>query len=303
VALHWNKRLFREAGLDPERPPRTLEELDAFSQRLTKRDPATGRITQMGFMPSEPGWWNWGWGYWFGGKLWDGVGRITTDSPENLRAFRWVRSYSERYGAADLQLFQSGFGNFSSPQNAFISEQVAMVLQGVWMYNFITKYNPKVVWGAAPFPRPKDRPDLARSTVVDMDVLVIPTGARHPREAWEFVKFVQSQRGMELLCMGQRKHSPLAKVSPTFFAKHPNPYIRLFTDLAKSKNTFSVPRIGVWREYNDEMRAAFDRVWIGTQTPEAALAAVRERMQPKLARELRRIQRRQGQWFAWEGRS
>src|SRR5574340_1680466 len=27
VALHWNKQLFRQAGLDPERPPRTLEEL------------------------------------------------------------------------------------------------------------------------------------------------------------------------------------------------------------------------------------------------------------------------------------
>ena len=25
VALHWNKALFREAGLDPERPPQTLE--------------------------------------------------------------------------------------------------------------------------------------------------------------------------------------------------------------------------------------------------------------------------------------
>ena len=29
VALHWNKQLFREAGLDPERPPTTIEQLDA----------------------------------------------------------------------------------------------------------------------------------------------------------------------------------------------------------------------------------------------------------------------------------
>jgi multiple sugar transport system substrate-binding protein len=292
VALHWNKRLFREAGLDPERPPRTIEELDAFSERLVKRDPVTHKITQMGFMPSEPGWWNWGWGYWFGGKLWDGVSRVTPDAPENVRAFRWVQSYSQRYGAADVQLFQSGFGNFSSPQNAFIAEQVAMVLQGVWMYNFISKYNPKVEWGAAPFPYPADRPDLARSSVVDMDVLVIPTGAQHPQEAWEFAKFVNSQPGMELLCMGQRKHSPLAQVSPAFFARHPNPYIRLFTDLAKSRNTFHPPRIGVWRQYNDEMRAAFDSIWLGTQTPEAALAAVRRRIQPKLDRELDRLRRR-----------
>lgn len=293
VALHWNKRLFREAGLDPERPPRTLEELDAFSERLVKRDPVTKKITRMGFMPSEPGWWNWGWGYWFGGRLWDEQGRATPDGPENVRAFRWVRSYSEKFGATDLQLFQSGFGNFSSPQNAFISEQVAMVLQGVWMYNFISKYNPNLEWGAAPFPHPADRPDLARSSVVDMDVLVIPTGAKHPMEAWEFIKFVNSRRGMELLCMGQRKHSPLASVSPEFFAQHPNPYIRLFTDLAKGPNTFSVPRVGIWRQYNDEMRAAFDSVWIGAQTPEEALATVRRRIQPKLDREMARQRRRE----------
>ena len=102
-----------------------------------------------------------------GGKLWDGASRVTPDAPENVRAFRWVQSYSRRYGAADVQLFQSGFGNFSSPQNAFIAEQVAMVLQGVWMYNFISKYNPKLEWGAAPFPHPADRPDLARSVVTE----------------------------------------------------------------------------------------------------------------------------------------
>ncbi|HQK94641.1 MAG TPA: extracellular solute-binding protein, partial [Armatimonadota bacterium] len=51
TALHWNKRLFREAGLDPERPPRSIEELDEFAKMLTKVD-AEGRIVQMGFMPS-----------------------------------------------------------------------------------------------------------------------------------------------------------------------------------------------------------------------------------------------------------
>src|SRR4051794_30205105 len=34
VALHWNRKLFREAGLDPDRPPRTIEELDTMSDKL-----------------------------------------------------------------------------------------------------------------------------------------------------------------------------------------------------------------------------------------------------------------------------
>src|SRR5947199_204040 len=165
----------------------------------------------------------------------------STSSRTRMRSGRWTRSsaspapsggitsYATAFGPSALQVFKSGFGNFSSPQNAFIDEKVAMVLQGVWMYNFIDKYNPKLDWAAAPFPYPADRPDLAFMSAVDMDVLTIPSGAHHPREAWEFIKYVQSQKGMELLCLGQRKHSPLAKVSQEFWAKHPNPYIKLFT--------------------------------------------------------------------------
>jgi ABC-type glycerol-3-phosphate transport system substrate-binding protein len=291
VALHWNKDHFRAAGLDPERPPRTIEELDAFAEKLTQRD-ADGKIVRMGFMPSESGWWNWGWGYFFGGKLYDGKGRITANAPENIRAFRWIQSYAKKYDVKDLQVFQSGFGNFSSPQNAFLAGKVSMEIQGVWMYNFINKYAPHIQWKCAPFPPPADRPDLANSTPVDIDTLVIPTGARHPREAWEFIKFVQSRKGMELLCMGQRKHSPLAESSPEFLKEHPHPYLQVFIDLAKSKNTFSPPQIGIWREYQDEMTNAFSNVWLGKMTPEEALNNVQARMQKKFERELRQKRRR-----------
>src|SRR5207237_5069177 len=60
VALHWNRRLFREAGLDPDRPPRTIEELDDYSQRLTRQD-ASGEVIQAGLMQAEPGWGKYGW--------------------------------------------------------------------------------------------------------------------------------------------------------------------------------------------------------------------------------------------------
>src|SRR5439155_23157140 len=195
-----------EAGLDPDRPPRTIEELDAMSRTLTRRD-AAGKITQMGFIPAEPGWWNWGWGYFFGGKLWDGK-RATIVTPENLRAFGWVKRYRDAYGGKDLQVFQSGFGNFSSPQNAFLTAQVAMEIQGVWMANYIHNGNPSLDWDAAPYPYPADRPDLANSTPVGLDVLCIPTGAKHPHEGWDFIKYVQAQPAMEMLCLGQWKHSP-----------------------------------------------------------------------------------------------
>lgn len=291
VALHWNRDAFRRAGLDPDRPPATLEELDAMSDRLLVRD-AGGKIVQSGFLPAEPGWWNWAWGYWFGGRLWDGTGRATVASPENVRAFTWVKGYADRYGSKDLQVFQSGFGNFSSPQNAFLAGQVAMVLQGVWMANYIHNNNPALDWDAAPFPVPESRPDLARSTPVGLDVLVIPTGARHPREAWEFIRFVQSQEGMEMLCAGQWKHSPLSRVSERFYREHRNKRIRLFYELARGANTFAPPPVGIWREWQDEMKAAFESIWTGGRAPAEALAYVDRRIQPKLDRYREAVARR-----------
>jgi multiple sugar transport system substrate-binding protein len=301
LALHWNKKLFREAGLDPERPPRTIEELDAYAARLTKRD-ANGRVVQMGFMPNEPGWWNYAWGYYFGGKLWDGRSRITTDDPGNTRGYEWARSYSKKYGVGSLSLFRSGFGNFSSPQNAFLSDRVAMELQGVWMGNFIQKYAPKMEWGAAPFPYPGDRPDLAQVAYVECDTLSIPVGAKHPKEAFEFIRFVNSQRGMELLCLGQRKHTPLARVSKAFLEKHPNPYIEVFIDVAKRPRPFSAPKTPIGTEYMNEMDATFDEIWLGTHSAKDSLGRVRVRMQAKLDRvRAEESRRRRETAFATDG--
>lgn len=38
ISLVWNKKLFTEAGLDPETPPKTWEELVDFAKKLTKED-------------------------------------------------------------------------------------------------------------------------------------------------------------------------------------------------------------------------------------------------------------------------
>jgi len=291
LALHWNKRLFEEAGLDPDRPPQTIEELDEYAAKLTKWD-ENGNLVQIGFMPAEPGWWNWAWGFFFGGRLWDGRDQLTATAPENIRAFEWVQSYPKKYGVEALTRFRSGFGNFSSPQNAFLAEKVAMELQGVWMHNFIDKYAPHLRWGAAPFPHPADRPDLAGTTLTEADVLVIPNGARHPDEAFEFIRFVNSVKGMELLCLGQRKHTPFAQVRQEFLAQHPNPFIEVFIDVARGPNTFVTPPIGIWQEYQTELSVAFDEIWLCQATPEEALQRVQDRMQPMFDQELRRLRRR-----------
>jgi sn-glycerol 3-phosphate transport system substrate-binding protein len=47
VVQYWNKEAFKEAGLDPEKPPQSWAELVAMGKKLTKHD-AAGNTTQWG---------------------------------------------------------------------------------------------------------------------------------------------------------------------------------------------------------------------------------------------------------------
>jgi len=269
-ALHWNKDLFREAGLDPEKPPRTIAELDDYAKRLTRRNPTTGRLEVMGFLHSEPGHWPQIWGYFFGGTLWDGSGRLTFDSPTNVRAYEWVQNYAREYGPAELQTLRSSFGSVASAQNPFLTGKVAMALQGIWMASFIATYNPKMQWGAAPFPPVEEGSEPI--ALANADVLVIPRGARHPREAFAFIAYMAEQGPLEKLCVGQSKNSPLASVSADFYARHKNPYIRMFQALAGSPKTVHFPNLSVWQQYRFEAFYAFERIWLLQATPKEALS-------------------------------
>ncbi len=284
TALHWNKRLFREAGLDPDVPPRSIAELDAYAERLTQvKD---GRITQMGFLPSDPPWWQFFWPQFFGGKLWDGDKKVLLDSPENRIAYNWIQGYAKRNGVAALQTLSAGFGNFASAQNPFLSQKTAMVFQGVWMANYIQTFAPNLEWGAAPFP-PLHEGDPP-ATFIDGDMLVIPRGARYPRESFEFIRYVTEQRVMEKLCLLQQKTSPLIEVSEDFFARHQNPFIRMFQALPLSPRAAGMPRMSVWAEYRSEVASMFQRIWLMQATPEQALHDSQVRMQHSWDRALSR---------------
>lgn len=289
LALHYNKAHFRAAGLDPERPPRTIPEFERACQKLTLYD-KDGRIRQLGFTPAEPGWWNWSWPYYLGGRLYDeGTHSIVGDDPGNRRAFQWFKDHSSRYGLQELTAFRGGFGNFASPQNAFLAGKLSMVLQGVWMYAFIQNFNPKLDWGVAPFPAFSDR--VHDVTLIESDVVVIPQGSRHPREAMEFLSFLVSVKGQEDLNLGQRKFPMLKKVGRDFWRKHPNPYLQVYRDLADSPCAFTAPRMPLFAELFDEGNALFDQVWLQRQTPEEALRVFGSRLGKNWERELRRMER------------
>jgi hypothetical protein len=57
---------------------------------------------------------------------------------------------------------------------------------------------------------------------------MIPRGSKHPREAFEFIAYVQRQDVMEKLCQSHCKNSPLATQSDDWVFTHPNPFIDVF---------------------------------------------------------------------------
>lgn len=266
-ALYWNKTLFREAGLDPESPPRTIEELDAMAAKLTVTKGAD--ITRAGFLPNHPGWWDYYWGIYFGNDLYDeATGLFRINTPAQQRAFTWYQSYARRYGTEPIQQFTKSVGAFATPQNPFYTGKVAMVVQGPFFAEFIRRNSPGLVgnYGVTFIPLPADIGKPGDIALGDLDVWVIPRGARHKQEALEVLRFFTRQDNMERLAAGHAKPSPLTSVSDSFLTNNPNPFIRVFEQIMLSPTVHIMPQSPVWERVQSEINQANDRI-LSNPTP------------------------------------
>lgn len=291
LALYYNKSHFREAGLD--RAPNTIAELDEFAHKCTIKEPG-GDYTRVGLHHREPGWWNFIWGYQFGGSLYDpSTNTATVDAPANIAGYEWLQSYTERYGLGPMNKMRSMFGNYDSERNGFIAGNVSMILQGPWLANMIKLYKPDLDYGVAPFPVAEalyqaDSP----IGLIDTDVLVIPKGVRHPRASMEFLAYTQRQDVVEFLSTVHCKGSPLAQSSEKFRREHPNRGIEVFETIGKSPRSYRVPPTPVWLAIRDQMDFVVDEVWNQRTTPTQALARAQARAQGDVTRDADQRRRR-----------
>jgi multiple sugar transport system substrate-binding protein len=280
LGLYYNRAMLREAGHDPDRPPRTVSELDDLGARLTRFDDQ-GRIERAGFLQNLPNWWPYSWPIMFGGRLYDPAGdRATVASPACVAAFDWLRESAARYGVGATRAFADGFArSIHSAGDPFISERVAMIVQGTWLANFIRAFNPTLDYACAPVPVTDAILDPEHPTgLLEADVLMIPRGCPHPEEAYVFLLFMQRQDVQEELARAHCKPSPFVEMSPDFIATHPNPSIRVHDRISKSPNVQILPRTRVWKQYGDLIGSVFDSVWSGAD-PAGELARIQARAQ------------------------
>lgn len=134
----YRKDLFLEAGLDPDSPPKTWEELVEYGKALTKDTDGDGRIDQWGLAFSGAAWEPWE--YWFP-FIWQAGGHLTRYDEASSR---WQFALDEPSGREGLQFYAdlvhthkivspliTGMA-WSEVKDAFVQGKAAMMFNGMW---------------------------------------------------------------------------------------------------------------------------------------------------------------------------
>jgi sn-glycerol 3-phosphate transport system substrate-binding protein len=125
IVLYWNKELFKEAGLDPEKGPQSWDEMVEFAKKLTKTD-ASGNVSQWGVkIPSS------GFPYWLfqglttpnGAVLMNEAGNETYyDKPEVVEALQYWVDLSAKH-----KVMPGGVIEWGTTPKDFFEKKAAMI--------------------------------------------------------------------------------------------------------------------------------------------------------------------------------
>ena len=154
IVLYWNKELFKEAGLDPNKAPANWNEMVDFARKLTKKD-ASGNVAQWGVqVPSS------GFPYWlFQGfttqnnvVLMNKEGtRTYYDNPAVIEALQFWVDLSKKHGVMKPGIIEWG----TTPKD-FFERKVAMMWTTTGNLTNV-KANAKFDFGVAMLPAGKRR--------------------------------------------------------------------------------------------------------------------------------------------------
>lgn len=275
--LMYNKQAFQEAGLTE--PPETLDQLLDYAQKLTKKD-GSGNLTNIGFLPDYPWIDNVFWPVIFGGSWVDDSGKVTPNRKENVASIEYQRKFYELYGNDAVGKFKSGLGQRGTPQDPMLTGQIAMIIG--WEYNFTEERTADGPIGIAPFPYPADRPDLKGSGMVSPRGVFIPKKAKHPDEAWEFLKYLMSV-DTQVAFAQESKVIPTVKKALDDERLTKNEELRTMWDFyerAKSENLQGFPNNVYINQYLQALSEETEKALKGQSSAQEAMDKVAEKIQP-----------------------
>lgn len=192
IMLYYNPDLVKEAGLDPDNPPKTLDDLNKWSDALTVQE-SDGTYSRFGLIPwldsgsdafTVP--------YIFGANPYDSeTGKLNLTDDQMIKYMTWVQDFAQKYDPEKINAFTSGLGGMFSPDHPFMTGKVAMTITGNWFTEALRQYAPDVNYQVCAVPVPDG--GRADSSIFGCNVFAIPSGttADQAELASLYIKFCE----------------------------------------------------------------------------------------------------------------
>ena len=271
--VYLNKKIFREAGLDPEKDyPKTWEDVMAVSEKLVKRNGQI--ITRRGFDFRYP--------YYLtsvvpmveqlGGQLVskDGKTAIINDA-----AWLKVLSYFQEFGPSGKNL---GSPTYTEARKAFDlnNDQIAMSISGLYQEARIKNSNPDFYnskdWMVIPFPQWKDAKTKVPCNYYGHYYMVNAQSSKLQQQAsWALLSFMLSHGESYLTQVNTVQPTTALMSSKTF---KDIPYSSVFAkDMAAAHMVYYGASSS---KIESLLKEAFEGVMLTNTTPQAALDKLRK---------------------------
>ncbi len=202
--LYYNKDLFKSAGLDPELPPRTWQQLWDYADKLTKKTPQNV-YDVIGFNPlyGQSYFWMYVWGT---GGTFLVNDQINVNNSSVIKALEeWV-TMLKKLGIKEIQNFNAAYGWGA---DAFLSGKLGMVIQVGQYASTIKVFAPTLNYGVSHIQYP-----AGRATWSNGFSLEISSRSKFKKEAAEFALYLVSKE-VQLL-MAQRLNSLVCNKEAAF---------------------------------------------------------------------------------------
>lgn len=264
--LFYNRELFAQAGLDPNRPPATWAELHRAAQAIDALGPEIYGIGIHAGQPHAP------WQQ-FLPFVWANGGRVLngdwsraalTEPPavEALEFYRTLKPYAlvNRVSQVD-QLFAEG--------------RVGIQISGAWNFAVIPRTNPTLNFGVALLPRPAANRGTPAS-FAGGEILSVLEGSRNREAALKLVRFLSAEPQVMRIVEVQRNLVPTAKaaIDHPYYRAHPEQ--KLYFEQARY--AVAPPVHPAWVSMQAEITRAVEEVVLKDRAPKQALAEASKRI-------------------------